>query len=312
MEWYNTITDQYVRNAVIGYAQDAPLEVFNVFPRVNTRRYQGLIPKYVKADWFKIGDPNAYKRFGSTESVGDTFATDKSQYLLEQYSFHKDVTKDDVEQTESPYAAIDDAAKFVVNRLRRVTLKILVTEFLAASVWGNEESSPTKWDATSNGVSDADPVDNILTWKQAIEKTTGFDPRKLIITPDVYKALRLNTKITARLGSNSTQIVTRQLLASLFDLDELVILNAINESVDGYMAAGKALLVYTPKGTTGNKFEPSAGYIMTYAGDGGYNFGTSRIPMPQKNHSLRIEADLRIDPVVPAADCGYYISNLVD
>ncbi len=312
MNWYDIITPQYIRNAAIGYMQDAPLEVFDIFPKVDTRKMEGLIPKYKKEDWFKIGSVDEYQRAGSSESVGDTFASDKSTYRLLQYSFHKDVTEADQQQFEEPYQAIDDGVKFVVNRLRRVALKIVLDTFVAADVWGNNEASPTKWDAKTNGTSDADPVDDVLGWQQAVEKTTGFKPNKMIITPDVYKALRLNTHITKRLSTTQTQVVTKDLLASLFDLDRLEILNAVNEDTTGYIAAQKALLVYTPPGSIGNKFEPSGGYIMTYSYSDGFNIGTKRIPMPARNNSLRIEGDLFLDPVVPAPDCGYYISNLVD
>lgn len=305
-KWYDVITDQYVQNATIGYMQDAPLEVFNVFPRLNTRRMEGLIAKYKKEDWFKIGDVNQYKRTGSTESVGDEFAAESQSYRLEQYSFHKDITQDDQDQMESPYAAVQDAVRFIRNRMNRVMLKTLVTEFLTTGVWGNEDTAPSKWTAT-----DTDPVDQVLSWQQAIEKTTGFKPNKMIITPDCYKALRLNSQITNKMSTNTTQIPTVGLLASMFDLEQLVILNAVNESVDGYMASGKALLCYTPSSAGASKFEPSAGYIMTYTMGNYQDINPRRIAMPERNDSLRIEGDMWVDPVVPASDCGYFISNLV-
>lgn len=314
MNWYDVITEQYIKNAAIGYMQDAPLEVFDIFPKVNTRKFEGLIPKYVKADWFKIGDVDQYKRAGSTESVGDDFASDKQSFRLHQYSFHKDVTKLDTEQTEDPYQAIDDAAKFVVNRLNRVALKVMAAKFLATGVWANDKNESTaanRWDNKTTGTSNADPVEQIIEYKQAVEKTTGFSPNKMIITPDVYKALRTNTKITARLSTTQTRVVTADILASLFDMDKLIVFNAVNEDVDGYFESKKVLLAYTPPGSTGNKFEPSAGYIMTYEFGDSYNLSTTRIPMPAKNNSLRVEADMYLEPVVPATDCGYLIRNIV-
>lgn len=314
MNWYDVITEQYIKNAAIGYMQDAPLDVFDIFPKVNTRKFEGLIPKYVKVDWFKIGDVDLYKRTGSTESVGDDFASDKQSFRLHQYSFHKDVTKLDTEQTEDPYQAIDDAAKFIVNRLNRVALKVMAAKFLATSVWANEKNEGTaanRWDNKTSGVSNADPVEQIIEYKQTVEKTTGFSPNKMIITPDVYKALRTNTKITDRLSTTQTKVVTADILASLFDMDKLIVFNAVNEDVDGYFETKKVLLAYTPPGSVGNKFEPSAGYIMTYEFGDSYNLSTNRIPMPAKNNSLRIEADMYLEPVVPATDCGYLIRNIV-
>jgi hypothetical protein len=314
MNWYDVITDQYIKNAAIGYYQEAPLEVFNIFPKVNVRKFEGLIPKYVKGDWFKIGSVDLYKRFGSSESIGDDFATDKQSYRLHQYSFHKDVTKLDVEQTEDPYQAVNDAVKFVIGRLNRVTLKVLAAEFLATGKWSNEKNETTaanRWDNKTSGTSNADPVEQVIAYKQAVEKTTGFVPNKMMITPDVYAALMNNTKIIARIATTQTRIVSTQLLASLFDMDEFVVFNAVNETPDDYFESKKVLLAYTPKGTIGNKFEPSAGYIMTYQFGDSYNLTTNRIPMPMRNNSVRIETDMYIQPVIPAADCGYLIRNIV-
>lgn len=307
MKWFDAISEQYVQNATIGYMQDSPLEVFNVFPKLNVAYMKGLIAKYAKADWFRIGDVNQYKRTGSTESVGDTFASDSQSFLLEQYSFHKDLTQDDIREIPNPYAAVNDAVRFIVNRMNRVMLKTLVNEFMSADgTWGNEATSPSKWTAT-----DTDPVDQVLGWQQTIEQTTGFKPNKMIITPDCYKALKLNSQVTDRMAYTQTQIPSTSLLASMFDLDQLIVLNAVNESADGYMASGKALLCYTPSSAGASKFEPSAGYIMTYQGEDSFNVGTRRIPMPERNDSLRIESDMWVDPVVPAPDCGYLVTNLV-
>jgi hypothetical protein len=33
--------------------------------------------------------------------------------------------------------------------------------------------------------------------------------------------------------------------------------------------------------------------------------------MPMKNDALRVETDFFLDPVVTAADCGYYAYNVV-
>lgn len=305
MHWYDVITNDYVRRTFVGYAQDAPLEVFDVFPMVSVSAMTGLIPKYKKADWFKIGDVNEYKRTGATESASDDFASDSQSYALEQYSFHKDVTKTDREQVETPYDAVNDSIKFIINRLRRVAFKYLVNKFITSGVWSNEQSSPSKWDA------DNDPVDAVLTWQQTVESTTGFKPNKMIVTPDIYKALRTNSKITNLLSDNQVKQVTKQILANLFDLDQFIVMNAVNESADGYFATNKALLFYTPSQANANKFEPSAGYILTYRMGDDMNMGTRRIPMPERNDAVRIEADMYMDAVAPASDCGYYITNLV-
>lgn len=316
--WYDQVLPAFVQDVANKYIIDNPMSVFDIFPQVNTNKLTGYIAKYSKADWLRIGTVTDYLRAGATESVGDDFAVTKQPYTVLEYSFHKDVCRDDYLEYDNPYDPINDAIAFCTQRLNRVLLSNLVAKYLPASgVWGtyDDNESSLEWDYISSSIYVVDPVADVLTAQQAVEKVTGFKPNRMIITPDVYKALRLNTFITNRLKATDDKVVTLGILAKLFDLDTITVLNAPNDvtgdSVTGaptaYMATRSALLVYTPDRPT--KFAPSAGYQLVYSPGGRTTVEVNRIPMPMLNDALRIELSIKVCPVVLASDLGYQFIN---
>lgn len=310
--WWDVVTDKYVRGVANRYVLDNGMEAFNIFPAIPTNEKSGLIAKYTKDAWFRIGDVNKYKRIGATESYGDDYDVSSQSYYVEDYSFHKDISKDDRNEYDDPYQPVADAVTFVMNRIKRVILSEFVSTYMAKSVWSgktDQNLSSAKWNAKSSGTSDADPIDVVAGWKDDIAKSTGFWPNKMIVSPDVHTALRNNTKVRDVMKNTSDKIVTDALIAKVFELDSYHVLRTINSQADNFMKSGALILVYTPSNPT--KMEPSAGYHVVYRGAGPGNVFTKRIPMPALNDALRIEATMKIDPLVIASDLGMYAYNVV-
>ena len=308
--WYDQVKDKFVRNVANMYLQENEFDAFRLFPKVNSSQLSGYIAKYTKSDWLKIGTVNDYKRTGSTESVGDTYAVGQQGYTLEEYAFHYDISKDDRKEYDNPFDPVKDAVEFVMQRLRRVLLQNVVDTVLTTGVWGTDhDESGSEWDAKTSNVSDTDPVDKVMAWREEIEKVTGFSPNQMIVAADVFRALKTNTHIRDLMKTTSDKVVTAGLIAKLFELDKLWVANAVNSDGDDYMVSGSALLYYAPKRPS--KFKPSAAYHVTYRGKGGNNILTDRIPMRHLNDSLRIEAAVKTDLVVLATDLGVYAYNLV-
>ncbi len=313
--WSDQMLPSYIANVANRYIVDNPLQAFDIFPAVRTNRLTGYIGTYTKADWLRIGSAALYKRSGATESFGDDFTVDKQAYTVEQYSFHKDITKDDAREYDNPFDPVNDAIDFVITRMGRVLLTELIATYFASGIWAAgdvdyDDSGYDKWDAKTSGTSDADPVEDVMTMHAAIKKTTGYMANKLIITWDVFKALKSNTNITSRMKTTADQIVTKDLLAKLFEVEKLIILDPINEGATDFLTKGKLLLCYTP--SRPSKFAPSAGYHITYVGESnGRQVGTRKILMPTLNDAVRIEADMYVDQLVVGTDLGYFAQDVV-
>lgn len=310
--WWDVVTDKFVRNVANRYMVDYGIEAFSVFPKLDTKETSGYIAKYNKDDWLRIGDTKNYKRMGAVESYGDDYDVDKQSYFLEEFAFHKDISKDDRNEYDNPYDPVNDATDFVMTRIRRVLLKNMVDTFFAASVWSGKSDqnlTSSKWSSKTSGTSNYDPVDTVSGWRDDIASTTGYWPNRMLVTPDVHTALKNNTFVTTRMKTTSDKVVTEDLLSKLFELNDYKVLRSINSAGSNFMKSGAVLLVYTPDRPS--KFKPSAGYHLTYRGRDSENVMTKRLPMPALNDALRIEAALKVDPVVLATDLGMYAYNVV-
>jgi hypothetical protein len=322
MEWYDQINDVFVKNVAVGYVQELDFTPFNIFPKVRTVKSSGLIASYAKEDWLRIGNIDDYKRVGATESIGDDYEVGSQPYNVEDISFHKDVTKKEAEEYDNPYDPVNDAIKFVINRIRLVTVGNFVNTFLNTGIWGTDYTGVASG-ATGNqfikwSASGSTPISDILNYQDAIRSFTGFKPNRMVMTPDVYNALKTNAEIKDSLKVTSDKVVTKDILARLFEVDTLEILSAVRTTAKkgeastktntGYFAASRVFLGYTPNKPS--KFEPSAGYHMLHT-HGKEDVFMDRIEMKEKNHALRLEGTMSLAPKVVAPDLGCLLSAVV-
>lgn len=311
--WSDQMASAYIANVANRYIVDKPLSAFNIFPMLPTQNITGYIGTYTKADWLRIGSTDLYRRVGSTESFGDDYAVSKVTYRVEQFSFHKDINRDDMNEYNNPFNPVNDALDFVMTRLNRVLLKELISTFFTTSLWSgaaDQNLGSTKWDAATAGVSTNNPIAHIMVGHAGIMKQTGYKANKLIITWDAYNALRANTFITNAMKTTDDKIVTTGLLARLFDVEQFIIVDMVNEAGTDFITTSRALLCYTPPAPS--KFAPSAGYNLVYTGgDIGRAVKTRKIPMPERNDSVRIEADMYVDQLILGADLGVYFYGMV-
>lgn len=314
--WYDQITPKFVQNVAVLYLQQTKFEAFSMFPVLPVAQRSGYIAVYKKEDWLRIGDIDAYKRWGAVESVGDDYELDKQSYTVVPYAFHKDIAKEDREEYDNPFDPVRDATMYVINRLRLVFASNFVSSFLNTGIWSFEKQGGaafTQWDDTSS-----DPVGDVLSFKGEVKALTGFEPNRMLITHDVYVALRKNQSIKDQLKVTDHKVITLDVLARLMDLEEIVVLDAVRTTAKkgetattsntGFLASKKALLVFAP--ARASKLTPSAGYHITLRRNG-QNIATRRIPMPHLNDALRIEGEMAVDCKVVAPDLGVYMYDVI-
>jgi hypothetical protein len=299
--WFDAIMPVFIENVANRYIVENPLEVFDIFPKVGTKKLTGYIAKYDKDAWFKIGTVADYKRVGATESIGDDYTIGKQAYTVEEFSFHKDITEDDANEFDLPYQPVKDAVAFVLNRINRVILSNLVDTYFTTSIWTDHDYSSHQFDDVTSKVSDYDPVKQLIEDRHAMQITTGYKANRLVVAADTNKCLKLNTNITGRLKITDTKIVTDDILATLFEVDTYKEFAAVNGTYTDWLKKGFFWYGYTPKAAT--TMEPSAGYQLIYT-RGPNSVETRRIPMPHLNNALRIEAVIRSCPIKLATDLG--------
>lgn len=163
--------------------------------------------------------------------------------------------------------------------------RLFADAFFHSGVWANEwegVDTTTPGDKQfikfSNG--NSDPIKFIDDRKLEMHQQTGRTPNKMAIGANVFNALKLHPAILERVKYGGTTAnpanVTKQVLAQLFGIDEIVVLMSIfNQAKPGHEAdmqfigdPDALLLAYATASPSIE--EPSAGYIFTWdmLGDG--------------------------------------------
>lgn len=214
----------------------------------------------------------------------DTYAVDVFQMVMGI----DEIRETDLKRRQGPTLARDPRAqrtKTIAHQANIHQDKAFANAFFKSGVWGTEFSGV---DGTTPGSNEfikfssdnSDPIKIIADQKHAMHEQTGRTPNKLAIGANVFNALRFHSGILERIkfgGSTANPAnVTRNVLAQLFEVEDLVVLMSIHnkakqgaEAEMSFIGDPNAMLLAYATDTPSIE-EPSAGYIFTWdmLGDG--------------------------------------------
>jgi hypothetical protein len=309
-------------NVSIAYMQSASTYIADkVFPKVPVSKQSDLYWKYSKSDWRRT---DVKRRAPSTESAGTGWTYDTDQYFCHVYAVHKDIDDQLRANADSNFNLDRDGTEFITNQLLLQRDIDWNAAFFKTGVWATDKVGTTdfvKW-----GDPASDPISDVADLIVEFRKLSGFKPNICVLGVDVMKKLKQHPDIIDRIKYTQKGIVSEDLIATLFDVDELYTsyaTKATGPNIPDAKAQDAAttydfitntkgvLFAYAPSGPS--LMTPSAGYTFTWKGYlGGNSNGikVSRFRMdPIK--SDRIEAEATYDMKVVAPDCGYFLSDVV-
>lgn len=291
-----------------------------VFPIVPVQEKSGDYFMFARGDWFRV---EARERAPSTESAGAGFrVTQTHVYDTRVYSLHTDLDGQTLAAAQSAFNLERSGTEFVAQDLMLLKEQKWANTYFKTGVWGRERAgvaaNPTgsqflQWDQANST-----PIKDIRQERTLMAQTQALMPQVLVLSPFVYDVLIEHPTIVERMKYTQAGVVTDQLLAALFNVDEILVPHGvINSAAEGAADAfdfiyGKhALLAY--RSTVPNVLNPSAGYIFSWTGYLGANaFGSrmKRIEMPLKD-SIRIEGDMAFDMKVITPALGTFFNGAV-
>lgn len=293
-----------------------------VFPAIPVDKQSDLYFKYNKNDWFR---DEAKVRAGGTESAGGGYNISTDSYIAQVYAFHKDID-DQIRRNADAGINLDrDATEFVTQRLLLRMERAWQQRFFAAGIWANNltgvaSTTPsagqfTQWSDYLN----SDPVGDIQVGKELILKNTGFGANTLVVGYQVWQKLQHHPDVRDRYKYTSADNITPELVARLFELDRILVAQAVYSGSDEGAASptydflfGKgALLVYSAPSPS--LLQPSAGYTFLWrgiSGSVGSPLSMSRFRMEHLK-SDRVEGEVAFDHKVVADDLGVYFATAV-
>lgn len=254
-----------------------------------------------------------------------SFNYDTDTYRADIYALAVWVADEIRANADTPLRLDSDMTEFLtqqglINKERR-----WASAFFTTSVWTTDQTGVAaapganqflQWnDAASN------PIEDIRSGKRRVHQRTGMRPNKLVLGREVYDVLLDHPDIVARVDRGQTTgpaIVMRQNLAALFELDEVLVMDAIwNSAAEGaadsfaFIGGKSALLVYTPP--SAGLMTPAAGYTMSWTGllGGGALGMNMRRVRHDREQADELIAQLAYDQKLVSADLGQFFASAV-
>lgn len=301
--------DAALTNVSLAYAQDANSFVANrVFPTVDVPHLSNKYHVFDKDQWLRS---EAGLRSSGAPTRGANFTMSTGTYTCEQYGVHMDVDDLVAANADAGVDILTSATQYVTEKVLQKRDQVFAAAAFTTLTWtgsttGGDITPSTLWSA-SGGT----PIKDIQAQQDAVHAKTGRKPNVLLLGKDVYTALRDSDDVLDRVKYSERGIVTTDLLAALFDVEEVIVAGSIvNAEQEGATAsyapvfdADDALLLYRPANP--GLLTPSAGYMFQFE-----DLRTLRYRM-DSHHSERIETLASFDFKVTGADLGVFFNECV-
>lgn len=331
-----TVSDLHVNrpltNMSVAYLQDESSFIAGqVFPVIPVQKKSDIYYIYSRADFNR---DEMEERADATESSGSGYDLSTAPYYAKVWAHHKDVSDQQRGNTDDPLDQDRDATIYVTQKALIRRERLFATQWIKAGVWGTEyngvASGPDfgttflQWnDAAST------PIEDVRAYKRHMREKTGFEPNKLVLGRKVYDALLDHPDLLERIKYSSSNgnpaMVSKALIAQLFEVDEVVVANAVyNAGAKGkdyassaalessqFIVGPHAMLIYSNPAPS--IMQPSAGYILAWNGwfgatKDGYRIKRFRM---ENIESDRIEIQMAFAMHQVATDMGVFLNNVI-
>lgn len=319
-------------NLSVAYIQEESRFVSRrVFPVIPSAKKSNLFFTFPRGEFNRV---MMQRRAPGTESAGADYKIERDQFDTVPYGLHHNIDDQDRANVDDPLDLDRQTTMFLTLNAMLHREIGWVNAFFKTGVWTFEVDgaaarsanfSPLRTSADNNLLywdnNDADPIKDIRRLKRAVLQSTGFMPNKLTLGRAVFDTLLDHPTIIDRIKYGQTAPtaakVSRETLAMLFELDEVLVMDAIqNTAKEGaddshsFIAGNHALLTYSP--AQPGLMIPSCGYTFTWSGLIGGDEGTemSRFRM-QAIKSDRVEIEMAYDYKVVGVDLGCFINTII-
>lgn len=295
-----------------------------VFPNIPVAKQSDRYYVYNRGDFNR---DEMDLRAPGTESAGSGYSLDNTPtYFADRYSVHKDIPDEVRANADAALNPDREATVFVTSKALIKREKLFVGKYFKTGVWGTDitgvSSGPSGAQVLQWNDAASDPIKNVRDAKRTIRQSTGFEPNKLVLGRAVYDALVDHPDIIDRVKYGQTAGApakgTLNALATLFEIDEILVMNAIeNTAKEGQTAShsfigGKhAMLCHSA--TAPGLMTPTAGYTFSWTGLMGNGIEGNRIRQfrLEREGVDRVEIDMCFDLKVVAAELGYFFNTVV-
>lgn len=328
-----TVSDLHVNrpltNMSVAFMQSLlKFQADNLAPIMPVPKKSDVYFKLSKEYWFS---DIMKKRGVGAPSIRQGYGVTTDSYLADLWSLGKPVDDQERANADAPLNQDRTAMKFV-TRAERMNREFGFKNAAwdTSAQWttyltGNSSASAVVASSTFKQWNNADatPLEDVANMKIVMEKLTGFEPNVLAISRPVWEELKFCTQILDKITGGSTSAnpanVTKQLVAQMMELDELVVLSAVyNTAGHGvtmtgdYIFGKDALLMYRDPSGGGVEEVPTAIRTITWQQYAGNRNGTRILKWrDESTHSDIIECESAYVHKIIAPDLGIKLNSAI-
>ena len=223
-----------------------------------------IIPVEHQSDVYTIFDqapqwrPEVDLRAPGTQARAIRLTVSSASYHAPNFELGADVTREELADAD-----VLQRAKLEQGRVGAVRLKLDISrEIRLAQLMHASCGSRTAVASAWNDATNSDPIADINIGINNVLFATGFRPNKALMSLRVWNQLRkhntiINKAVNPNVTGGATGYVTRQAVASIFELDEVLVgelfQNTAQEGLAQTLAdvwSNSCLLYYAPSGPT--------------------------------------------------------------
>jgi hypothetical protein len=237
--------DPMLTNVAIAYENDAYI-ADQIFPAFKVAKQSGKHFVYNQAR-FRVND--SLRGTGSPSNEVTLSLTVGSAYFADDHALSMNVSDEDVDNAITPTDPFVDATEFLMDQhmvSREVELAAMLAD-TGTMTQNTTLSGTSQWSDFNN----SDPIANIETAKQTIHASIHKMPNTLILGKQVYDKLKHHPAVLERIKYSQKGIITADLLASLFEVERVLIGGAGKTTsaegqteTTGYIWGKHAILAY--------------------------------------------------------------------
>lgn len=310
-------------NMSIAYAQDQSEYVARrVFPVIGVDKQFDRYYEYSLADFLRS---QMVKRAPATESVGGRYRLSSNPYTCDVFALHRDIPDQERANADDVFNLDEEATNFLTTQALLKEEIDFASHYMNSGIWGTSitgvASAPGAGQTLQWSDGASTPIEDIDAAKSVMKLGTGQRGNVLVITEPVWVAIKNHPDFLDRIKGGATAgspaIVLRSLLASLLELDEVLVMGGIQNTADegqtaitSFIGGKSALLVHRPRSS--GRMIASAGYTFAWRG---YLGGTSASAISRFRMDLiksdRIEIESAYVQQVTGASLGYFWGSIV-
>lgn len=321
--------DFLLSNISMAFVQDASNFVAkSVFPLVPVQYQSNIYARYPRSAFWR-DEVGERPLGGQSPEMGIWY--DNATYLCKEEGLSTSLDDRERANTQPPFDPEQDKI-FALTQSHMIHMDRVWAKkyFTSTAGWTwvqtgvvNGTLSANQFVFWSDYTNSADPVQLVDSWKEAMAQRTGFTPNKVVMGRKVFRYLKNHPKIVSRIQYVERAIVTAELLATLFDVDEVLVPGGIvytgNEGQAEDMSkaswildANSMLLTYAAPSVGLKTATAGATFIWTnLIPNGGLTAVVNR-GREERKHSDWFEVRMAYDMEMMAPDLGIFVSGAVD